>query len=783
MYRFSTSLAIMLFVLILVSLGFAQQTSTTTIPNLIRYSGTLKDAQGATFSSTATGVTFAIYKQQDGGAPVWMETQTVTPDASGNYSVLLGSTTAAGLPADLFSQEEQRWLGVQVEGQAEQPRVLLVSVPYALKAHEAETLAGKSISDFVLANGASSAINGNNAGEASPSSVNVLQNNGTRTGAASDGPTNFSGSTSDQIVGVTQTGSGAGVSATSPNNAVVGTATANYGDALFGTATGNYGYALYGVATGVGSIGVKGASTTTSGTGIRGIETATTGATTGISSYVASPTGIAAVFNNAGGGKIVSAQDNGVEKFSVDGSGNVNIAGGFTGSGAGLTGIPFANLSGTLASSQLSGIYSNVLTLSNGSNSFSGSFTGSGAGLTGISFSNLSGTLANAQFSGGYSNAVTLSNTSNVYYGNGSNLTGVVAGPGSPYYIQNGTLQQFNANFYIGGSGTANSFNAATTYQIANGTVLSIGSPSDDNLFVGIGAGTDNTNGQGTLNMFSGFQAGYGNTFGYENTFSGSQAGYGNTFGHGNTISGYQAGYQNALASANTFSGYQAGYNNTGDGNTFFGNQAGYFNTTGTGDVYIAYAGVAPGSESNAIRIGTVGAQSAAFIAGIYGSTSSSGVPVYINSTGHLGTVTSSLRFKEQIHDMGDSTKALMKLRPVTFLYKPEYDEGDHTLQYGLIAEEVAQVYPELVAYGNDGQPYTVRYQYLASMLLNEVQKQYRRAEAEASVIQTQQEQIRTQDARIGDLEQRLLRLESLVGTPMKAAEAHEGAASPGEAQ
>jgi len=109
------------------------------------------DAQGAAFSSNATGVTFAIYQQQDGGAPVWMETQTVTPDASGNYSVLLGSTTAAGLPADLFSQEEQRWLGVQVEGQAEQPRVLLVSAPYALKAGDAETLGGFPPSAFVLA--------------------------------------------------------------------------------------------------------------------------------------------------------------------------------------------------------------------------------------------------------------------------------------------------------------------------------------------------------------------------------------------------------------------------------------------------------------------------------------------------------------------------------------------------------------------------------------------------------------------------------------------------------
>ena len=77
---------------------------------------------------------------------------------------------------------------------------------------------------------------------------------------------------------------------------------------------------------------------------------------------------------------------------------------------------------------------------------------------------------------------------------------------------------------------------------------------------------------------------------------------------------------------------------------------------------------------------------------------------------------------------MGDSSSALMKLRPVTFLYKPEYDKGPRTLQYGLIAEEVAEVYPDLVAYDPEGKPYTVKYQYLTTMLLNEVQKQYHRA-------------------------------------------------------
>ena len=143
-------------------------------------------------------------------------------------------------------------------------------------------------------------------------------------------------------------------------------------------------------------------------------------------------------------------------------------------------------------------------------------------------------------------------------------------------------------------------------------------------------------------------------------------------------------------------------------------------------------------------------------MAGVFGVTSSSGIPVYINSNGQLGTLTSSLRFKEQVRDMGDSTNALMKLRPVTFFYKPEYSKGERTLQYGLIAEEVAAVYPELVAYDSEGQPYTVRYQYLATMLLNEVQKQYGRAQAEAKVITAQEQKIE-------ELEQRLSRLEGLV--------------------
>src|SRR5271166_5631313 len=145
------SISLLLSTFLAGSIGSAQQASTTAVPNLIRYSGTLKDAQGAVPSEKTLGVTFAIYKQQDGGAPVWQETQNVTPEASGQYSVVLGSTTATGLPGDLFSQQEQRWLGVQVQGQTEQARVLLVAVPYAFEAVEAQRLGGLPASAYVKA--------------------------------------------------------------------------------------------------------------------------------------------------------------------------------------------------------------------------------------------------------------------------------------------------------------------------------------------------------------------------------------------------------------------------------------------------------------------------------------------------------------------------------------------------------------------------------------------------------------------------------------------------------
>lgn len=144
----------LLFLVPLVSLCVSAQVSaaqpSAVVPRLMNFSGKAVDSQGKAPSGIA-GITLSIYKDQSGGAPLWMETQNVQADAKGNYTLQVGSTKPEGLPLDLFASGEARWLGVRTNGGAEQPRVLLLSVPYALKAADAETLGGMPASAFALA--------------------------------------------------------------------------------------------------------------------------------------------------------------------------------------------------------------------------------------------------------------------------------------------------------------------------------------------------------------------------------------------------------------------------------------------------------------------------------------------------------------------------------------------------------------------------------------------------------------------------------------------------------
>jgi hypothetical protein len=137
-------------------------------------------------------------------------------------------------------------------------------------------------------------------------------------------------------------------------------------------------------------------------------------------------------------------------------------------------------------------------------------------------------------------------------------------------------------------------------------------------------------------------------------------------------------------------------------------------------------------------------------------------VPVLVSSSGQLGVASSSRRFKKDIQDMGDATASLMRLRPVTYRYKQPFEDGSQPIQYGLIAEEVEEVYPELVAHSADGKIETVKYQLLDSMLLNEMQKQRATITVQENTITAQQEKIRS-------LEERLSHLESLLQTIRQA--------------
>jgi hypothetical protein len=192
----------------------------------------------------------------------------------------------------------------------------------------------------------------------------------------------------------------------------------------------------------------------------------------------------------------------------------------------------------------------------------------------------------------------------------------------------------------------------------------------------------------------------------------------------------------NSSGASNTADGFGAlNINSSGSANIALGALAGANLTTGSNNIDIGPPGVA--GESNTIRIGTVGTQTATFIAGISGATIPSGVGVLIDANGHLGVKKSSARFKEAIKPMDKASEAILALQPVTFRYKHELDPNGIP-QFGLIAEEVAKVNPDLVARDEQGKVYTVRYEAVNAMLLNEFLKQHHTVQELKSIVAKQ---------------------------------------------
>jgi hypothetical protein len=224
-------------------------------------------------------------------------------------------------------------------------------------------------------------------------------------------------------------------------------------------------------------------------------------------------------------------------------------------------------------------------------------------------------------------------------------------------------------------------------------------------------------------NTVLGDDALFSRTTGFSNTAIGNSALYSNTTGHDNTATGDQALYSNTTSFNNTANGWHALQITTGSNNIAVGAEAGINLTTGSNNMDIGNAGVA--GESRTIRIGTRQTHRATFMAGISGATVPTGVAVIVDANGHLGTTTFSARFKDAIKPIDKASEAILALKPVSFHYKPEIDP-ESIPQFGLVAEDLEKVNPDLVARDADGKAYTVRYEAVNAMLLNEFLKEHR---------------------------------------------------------
>jgi hypothetical protein len=277
-----------------------------------------------------------------------------------------------------------------------------------------------------------------------------------------------------------------------------------------------------------------------------------------------------------------------------------------------------------------------------------------------------------------------------------------------------------------------------------------------DNALFSLTTGTNNTaigfhalfnDTTGSSNTATGESALFGNTTGDFNTAAGDAALFSNTTGIQNTATGGVALFFNTTGSSNTATGVLALLNNTtGNNNIALGESAGTNLTTGDNNIDIGAFGVA--GESGRIRIGHKGTHTNTLIAGIYGVTVATGVGVIIGPDGRLGTTTSSARFKDAIKPMDKASEAILALQPVTFRYKHELDQ-EGIPQFGLVAEQVAKVDPDLVARDDQGKPYTVRYEAVNAMLLNEFLKEHRKVEEQGRKLQDQESAIAQQQAEI----------------------------------
>jgi hypothetical protein len=600
----------------------ASSAAVAAVPRLIKYSGEVRDARGEPLGSVAVRLTFAVYEVQTGGAALWAETQMVQLDEQGHYSVLLGAARADGLPVELFPAGKARWLGVQVEGRDEDPRVLLVSVPYALKAEDAAKLGGRSASDFVLTEQLKEEVRTQVEAQkpATTQSVETLVSNPATMPAIAEGPSTFTcpTGTSSDCVTVTQNGTGRALraTATSATNAALvqqnGTGYglqvlsqsnyAIYGVVQGGTGT-NYG-AIYGVTpAGTGTLyGVRGQASSTTGAGILGANLATTGVAYGIEGQTSSTSGIAlygravATTGTTTGlmGNADSTSGTGIWGWATATSGTTRGIYAEARSAGGTALVVNNTAGGKLLSAQAKGV--EKLSVSGSGNlTTSGSVTatsfgGNGSGLTNLDAAHLFGVISTTSSVVGVP-GVTGTNTGAGRGVSGSGDVGVY-GTGTTYGVQGESADTGVYGHASSGTGDTNG-----VYGLADSTdgVGVFGyAPSATGLTDGVYGEAASTDGAG---MYGYAGASSGETYGlYGEAESTSGTGM---MGYALSTTGTNVGVAGETASAAGVAGL---FDNLAGGNILIGQTNGSerFRVDGSGNV------VAGGTLSGTQLIATV---------------------------------------------------------------------------------------------------------------------------------------------------------------------------------
>jgi hypothetical protein len=328
----------------------------------------------------------------------------------------------------------------------------------------------------------------------------------------------------------------------------------------------------------------------------------------------------------------------------------------------------------------------------------------------------------------------------------GGNNTAVGRGALEINTTGSGNTANGNSALFFNSTGTQNT--ATGDGALEDNTNGTNNTATGESALVSNNTGTQNTatgafaleSNDANNNTATGFQALLHNNTGTQNTATGESALKSNTTANNNTADGFQALFHNTTGAGNTATGFHALLNNTnGSSNIAAGSSAGVNLTTGSNNIDIGSFGAV--GESNTIRIGS--AQVRTFIKGISGAVVS-GAAVQVNAAGQLGVAPSSARFKDEIKPMDNASEAILALKPVAFRYKKEIDPTAIP-QFGLVAEDVEKVNPDLIVRDKEGKPYSVRYDAVNAMLLNEFLKEHRNVEEQDCRLQQQEATIARQ--------------------------------------